>query len=322
MVNHTTLFITPDSLMPENPLPRLDIPLAVVCHDAGAANLVFAWLKAMALAGAELSNWRICLAGPALSIWSQNPMKDAALVLDPAEALVGARTLLTGTGWSSSLEHNARLLAAQRGIRSIAAIDHWVNYRARFERDSQMCMPDEVWVGDECAKAEAKSSLPEVFVRQLPNLYLADCAASIRPLVTQRELLYVLEPIRANWGDSQACEFVALDYFIRHYDLVTSGYSMGIRLRPHPSDPSGKYDEWIDAHSNLGVSLDDSSTLDEAIGRASVVCGAETFAMVIALAAGRRVWSTLPPHAHRCRLPLSGILHLRDFVTLSQTGDS
>lgn len=300
--------------MPEPTLPRLDAPLAVVCHDAGAANLVFAWLRAMARQGAEASAWRLCLDGPALRMWQQTPLAGARLAADPAAALDGASTLLSGTGWAALIEHEARVFAAQRGVRSIAAIDHWVNYRARFERDGEICLPDEVWVGDEFALAEAQRALPGVPVRQLPNLYLAECAAAIAPLAAQRDLLYVLEPIRAEWADARGGEFAALDLFARHCARIAEGEALTVRLRPHPSDAPGKYDEWIAAHPDLAATLDDSATLAEAIGRARVVCGAETFAMVVALVAGRRVWSTLPPQAHRCRLPQAGILHLREFA--------
>ena len=317
-----TLSTTPVSEMPETTLPRLDAPLAVVCHDAGAANLIFSWLRAMARAHTETGAWRLCLAGPALRLWQQAPLAGARLVADPAAALTGARTLLSGTGWASTLEHVARESAAQRGIRSIAAIDHWVNYAARFEQAGETCLPDEVWVGDEFALAEARRALPGVPARQLPNLYLAESAAAIAPLAAQRELLYVLEPIRAGWSGAQCGEFVALDFFARHYARIAAGDSLTLRLRPHPSDAPGKYNAWIAAHPELGATLDDSSTLAEAIGRARVVCGAETFAMVVALTAGRRVWATLPPQAHRCRLPQSGILHLRDFADLTAGGSA
>ncbi len=298
----------------ETPLPHFDTPLAVVCHDAGAANIVFAWLRAMARAGAEPSDWRLCLAGPALHLWLQAPLFEAHIVTEPEAAMMGALTLLSGTGWASSLEHQARILAAERGIRSIAAIDHWVNYGARFEHGGKACLPDEIWVADEFALAEVNRVLPGVAARLLPNFYLAETVAAIEPLVAQRQLLYVLEPIRVDWGDTQPGEFVALDFFARHYARIAAGNSLAVRLRPHPSDCLGKYDAWLASHSELSAKIDDSPTLADAIGRASIVCGAETFAMVVALAAGRPVWSTLPPHAHRCRLPHSGIAHLRDLL--------
>jgi flagellin len=50
----------------------------------------------------------------------------------------------------------------------------------------------------------------------------------------------------------------------------------------------------------------------QAIANAKWVVGAETFAMVVADAAGRSTYSSLPPWAHRCSLPQTAIKHLRD----------
>ena len=59
------------------------------------------------------------------------------------------------------------------------------------------------------------------------------------------------------------------------------------------------------------MDLDESADLAEAIGRVSYVAGCETYAMVIALAAGRKVVCTLPPWAPECTLPHDGLIHLK-----------
>ena len=74
--------------MTESPLPALPLPLAVACHDAGAANMLFAWLRAMARD--ELSDphqWRLLLAGPALRLWQQAPVSGAIMYSEAAAAL-------------------------------------------------------------------------------------------------------------------------------------------------------------------------------------------------------------------------------------------
>ncbi len=102
--------------------------MAVVAHDAGAANHIFAWLRAN-----RHPDIVTILAGPALTLWRQQQGDCPQLELK--DALVGAKTLLSGTGWASAIEHDARRLARQIGIKSIAVIDHWTNYRERFIRD-------------------------------------------------------------------------------------------------------------------------------------------------------------------------------------------
>lgn len=284
----------------------LEAPLAVVAHDAGAANQLFAWLEHAVAAPPAL-----CLAGPALTLWRQQFGEPAQTSL--ADALADARTVLSGTGWASSLEHEARRLARQLGARSIAVIDHWTNYRERFIRDGEEILPDEIWVGDEYAKQLAEATFPGTRVVQRPDAYLAAQVSQIGPIRTGggARLLYVLEPIRQAWGElAVAGEFAALDFFIDNLACLELGEAVQIRLRPHPSDAPGKYASWMQRQGDSRIALDDAPTLAAALTWSNVVAGCQTYAMVVALHAGRRVISSIPPWAPQCVLPHREIMKL------------
>ena len=135
--------------MHASPFADLERPVAVVCHDAGAANIILSWLSAAGLDGC-----RIYLKGPAAQLWSLR-LPVSALADTLKAALWGCETLISGTGWESDLEHRARLLARDRTINSIAVLDHWVNYAQRFERGGVTVLPDEIWVTDDYARARA-----------------------------------------------------------------------------------------------------------------------------------------------------------------------
>ena len=303
-------------------------PLTVVAHDAGAANHIFAWL----------SNQKptLCLEGPARALWLVRTQK-AEQVTDPesllpleldtlqspftesglAAAISGATTVITGTGWESSLEHDARKLARDWGIRSIAVIDHWINYADRFVRNGEQVLPDEIWVSDTYAAEIAQAFFPTVRVIQQANDYLAGLVAEVEsrqpiPFVGGNDrVLYVLEPIRHVWGElAELGEFLALDYFMAQRHRARVAHDAEIRLRAHPSDPPGKYDDWLNRQSNPRVSLDRSATLADALTWSNVVVGCQTYAMVLALACGRTVISSIPPWAPACTLPQLGIRHL------------
>lgn len=284
-----------------------DLPLetAVVAHDAGAANLIFAWIDAGLIPGQ-----RVYVEGPAAMLWRKRPRVSPASSI--AAALDGATALLSGTGWATDLEHSGRRMARQAGLRNVAVIDHWVNYAARFERDGELILPDEIWVADQDAEKIATAAFDHVKVTVVPNLYLQSEVARVRPRednADETAILYVAEPIRDNWGRETSGEFQALDFF---YDRRKSigGTHRKIRLRPHPSEPLGKYDKWIAARSS-DVELDSSESLAEAISRADVVAGCNSFALVVALEAGREVVCTLPPWAPPCVLPHKLLRHLK-----------
>jgi hypothetical protein len=295
---------------------ELRSPVVVVCHDAGAANLVFAWLRDWAQSGfLDQHEFRLVLQGPAQVAW-QVPalaLPNTLLHTDLNLALKGAHCVLTGTGWASSLEHDARKLAVLQHIPCIAVIDHWVNYLPRFERAGEVVLPNTLWVSDPYAADIAKQTFKGIPVVELPNVYLQNMVNAIPPVPYDcRNVLYVLEPIRNDWGRGVAGEFQALDFFVQQLPQMAGNQTVHIALRPHPSDAPGKYDAWIQAHSHLNVCLDAHPNLNQAIANAKWVVGAETFAMVVAAAAGRPTYSSLPPWAHRCSLPQSSIKHLRD----------
>lgn len=290
-----------------DPLAELPRPIAVVVHDAGAANIILAWIAR----AKGLDDFRIVLAGPAATLWQQRfgtPVPDISL----DAALNGAASLLSGTGWASDLEHRARVLAAEAGGRSVAVLDHWVNYPMRFEREGRRQLPDELWVTDPDAALLAHSAFQGVPVAQKPNYYLAEQARAAGPAPADGPVLFVAEPARSDWGRDRAGELQALDYFAAKRDRLGIDGELLMVIRPHPSDSAGKYDGWIHAHP--GASLDMSPDLAMAIRGSKWVAGMNSFAMVVALAAGRKVVCSLPPWAPACVLPHRGIIHLKELT--------
>ena len=283
----------------------LPSPFAVVCHDAGAASHILEWVAA------ERPSCRTFLSGPARDLWQRRlPGVVPAATLDAA--LDGARAVLTGTGWSSDLEHAARARARELGLHSVAVVDHWVNYPMRFERQGTRVLPDEIWVTDRCAAAIARQCFHGLRVVEKPNLYLEAQLAGIGPVAqASDDVLFVLEPARDDWGRGEPGEFQALDYFLsRRADLgLPAGAT--VRLRPHPSDPPGKYHAWVERHSVERVCMDRSASLAEAISGCRWVAGLHSAAMVVALAAGRRVVCALPPWGPPIALPQPEIVQLR-----------
>lgn len=288
----------------------------MVAHDAGAANLIIGWLRCQ-----KNLEVQTCLAGPAIDLWVDAFGYVRNVELD--KVFLGVKTLLSGTSYSSDIEHRARARAKKSGVFSVAVIDHWVNYPERFQRNGVTQLPDEIWVADKDALDIALSCFPETVVCQKPNLYLDDLVNKIRLAELGRQkksgsrVLYALEPIRHSWADGGAAgEFQALDYFIQNCQKIGVDETTEIRLRPHPSDPPGKYDSWISDKANWNLSVELNESLVELVGWADTVVGCETYALVVGLAANKRAISTLPPNAPRCRLPMRGILHLRDISYL------
>ena len=89
-----------------------------------------------------------------------------------------------------------------------------------------------------------------------------------------------------------------------------------IHLKPHPTDIKGKYDDWLLKHQDLNISITTAS-LSEAIAHSTVVVGCRTYAMVVALYAGRTVYSSIPADVKTARLPYKNIIQLDNMAPLS-----
>jgi len=288
--------------------------IAVACNDAGAVNIIINWLKSMPEVAV-----RVHLAGPAEALWYRAFPGTINYSLD--DAMNGSSMLLSGTGWATSLEHNARYVASKKGIFSVAVIDHWVNYESRFFRNGRFIYPDQIWVVDRYGYALAKSVFSNQVIKLMPNFYLDEQVEQIKEFektlprnIGETNILYALEPIRVSWKQDEviAGEFQALDYFSSNLREISTG-SINMRLRPHPSDNPGKYDDWV-GQQNLDAKIDisEGTPLYEDVAWSDIVVGCQTYALIIALTAGKRSISCLPPYAPDSLLPYPEIEEFRE----------
>lgn len=289
----------------------LNKSIAIVANDAGAAAHIFAWLESGLL---NFNECMFCLEGPAAKMLKlQQPNIELHSLED---TLIGAKTLISGTGWSSSLEYDARVLAKKKNIKSIAVIDHWVNYKERFIKNNEEVLPDVIWVSDTYAHKQASLCFPNIEIIEQRNDYLLKQLEKvnnqkIKRLGKSTNILYVLEPIRDPWaGNTVAGEYQALDFFINSIPFLNFGDKFSLILKPHPSDPENKYEEWLNSINLSNIFIEEEKSLSNLIAWSDVVVGCETYAMVVAVSANKRVISSLPKHAHNCRLPFEEIEHL------------
>jgi hypothetical protein len=281
-------------------ITSLPKPIAIICHDAGSANIIKHWFDDID------EGIHYFLYGPAKKIWDSNR---ANVYLDAELELHHFGCLISGTGWASTVEHNARIQAALLGLKSIAVLDHWINYSSRFERSGFIKLPDELWVADLAAHKIAKEAFPFLEVRCFPNLYLNAQVAKVAKPPRNGTLLYTLEPVRNAWGRDLPGEFQALDFALENLEMLSASKINRIILRLHPSEHSEKYISYLARDSR--IAMDCSHDLSDALSQADLVVGVESFALAVALAAGRPVFSSLPPWAPPIRLPHLKIKQIR-----------
>lgn len=287
-------------------------PLAVVCHDAGSANVIIAWLKSYT------GDFRACMEGPARNTWKKN-FPDSE-IFSNEDVMKDAKTLLSGTG-SAELEHFSRIDAKKKSIKTIAVIDHWTDYKGRFTRDDNETLPDIIIVTDEYAYEMARDCFSSSSVIQVPNNYLqkeVELAQSLRTKECREvieNILVIGSPERDKLLRPNYLEFSAIEFLMSNLNKINlSKHLINISLRLHPAEPLDKYDFMQNKYQHLvtEIKISKNNELYEDIAWADLVVGLSSYALVVSLACDVPTMSILPPGPNPFALPFKKIIQLRD----------
>jgi hypothetical protein len=136
--------------------------VVAVCGDAGGANAVAPVLEALRADG-RLAVEALAY-GQAESLWAKRALSFTALSPETTPSDISALLrrpdvvlLITGTS-ANGVDLEKRFIAAARdcGLPSLAVLDFWSNYRARFSDGDTLlrCVPDRIAVMDAWARDE------------------------------------------------------------------------------------------------------------------------------------------------------------------------
>lgn len=292
--------------------------IAVISHDAGGAEVLSSYVRQYKL------NCLYVLDGPARKIFERKLGPIDTLPLE--DALHQSTSIICGTSWQSDIEFNAIKLTRSIGKRSIAFLDHWVNYRDRFVRSGETVLPDEIWVGDTMAKTIAQKVFPDLLVTLVDNPYFKDVREDFHLTQAQRltnpdsiTVLYVCESISTHaslrHGDPRFWGYVeedALRYFLSNIAALEKSIDR-ILIRPHPSEQLDKY-AWVKNEFKLPIELGGARSLIEEISDSDVIVGCESMAMVVAIIASKKVISCIPPNGRACVLPHTEIISMQSIL--------
>jgi hypothetical protein len=292
--------------------------MAVISHDAGGAEILSSYVRQ------EELPCLFSLTGPALKIFER---KLGTLENLPMEVAINeSSTILCGTSWQSDIEFRAIKYSRQLERKSTVFLDHWVNYKERFSRNGETCLPDEIWVGDSVAEMIAKKNFPGTKTLLVDNPYFSDIRREFSRHQERNiekdsaiSILYICEPTSEHallrhgnahfWGYT---EEDALRYFISNLATFTQKIER-IIIRPHPSERQGKYD-WVRREYASLIEFGGVRTLFEEIAESDVIVGCESMAMVVGLLAGKKVISCIPPGGRDCLLPHPEIIKLHNIL--------
>jgi hypothetical protein len=266
--------------------------ILVVCHDAGAAEIISAHVKS------KLRGCDVCcyVSGPAISVFERKKIEFEPIAADTCvnrifDDLSCVNELIAGTSWQNDLDSRFVNEAKRRNIKTIVYLDHWVDYKERFGYPSKEWtsnLPDEIWVGDELAKkiAEEKFRKSKVILRLEPNLYFEEVRSEFKKKILVPEgkenILFISEPL--------ANEHNILKSLVSF--LVRKKFAKKLIIRFHPSDKKDKYNDIRKKYDKkIEMVFSDEADITEDFARTGAVIGINSMALVLAALCGKRTLS-------------------------------
>jgi hypothetical protein len=256
--------------------------IGIVCRDAGAANQIAHYV---------LNNpgeYRFALQDPALSIFVDILGNVANQNFEAV--MTESDQILTGSGWTSNFEWEGMRAGRIKGKKVITHLDHWNNYRERFVRNSELILPNEIWVTDDYSETIAHESFPSTKIVRKSDYYLRHQIIEIEQLKSVKEnselestkkILFLSEPLISttnseyflenNEGEALKNEFMAAINRLGINLLAT-------RIRLHPSEISKDKES-----NNFNISESDfrHNSLSADLAWADIVVGIDSYALYV-----------------------------------------
>ena len=283
----------------------IDKNIAVVAHDAGAANLILGFTLN------NISNYYFYLKGPALEIFSSKyknfKNSDLKSILSKCEILI------SGTGWQTDFEHTCRQQFKEKNKKVISVIDHWVNYKERFKYEKEEFLSDEIWVFDGHALEIATNEFPNKNIILQDNFYINDVLKKMKLIKKEdaNSIVYILEPIRNKSERIIGNEFDCIDLFFKNIHLLNISFK-DIIFKPHPSEDKYKYDDFLKKYiKKFNIKIDKKSSIESLIAKSIAVAGYGSMGLYIASLAGKKIISTRLQGHKKFSLPIQNYIEIK-----------
>jgi hypothetical protein len=263
--------------------------LQVCSYDAGGGNVLAHLVHAMNL------KTSFVIGGPSLAIYTA--LFPEFTVQNSNNLHPDTDLLISSTGWQSSHEFEIMEEALLKGIPVVAALDHWVNYKERFERNGKAIFPTYFLAFDDESERRIYQEFHSPSVICVQNFYTQRVLQEIKDLETQHnsklfDFVFIGEPLSRSSENDLWTEYDAIKYFfiaLRNYGLTDAK----ILVKPHPSEEISKYDEFVPSDFK-NVKIETDLDLPWILAMTKTVVGCHSMALYIAELNGNTVYTALP----------------------------
>lgn len=293
--------------------------MGVVVHDAGATNIILAYLEGVRF------DVKILASGPAVKLF-QDAKLDHLFVSQFDFLQQAFDVILLGQNFKAPIDKLIIRHFQHSDVLLIAVLDHWTFTRKQYVIDEVELLPDCFVVNDSKALQRASKEFPSVSIVLIPNYYIEKCKVLYADLPIPKDyetnILYISESIDSESNpefgqtyksdDAGELDFHAFLFLIQNIEFF-GREKRKLIIRPHPSEPLGKFDQRFLNHS-LDITVSSETDLVKDLRRSRIVVGIQSMAMVVAVELGCEVYSCLPPNSGANPIEGYRIPYLRDLI--------
>lgn len=263
---------------------------------------LISWAKKICLVandagGAEQMKWLVAsidphpatfLQGPAVKIFEKTSLDYQKL--ETKEQLSSFDLVLAGSGWMSNFENSIIDFCAQKKIPCIVLLDHWVNYRVRFQTLA-ISIPRLLAVNNAMALSLANQTFNNSTIWMLPDFQIIQYKKLLDGLLDEGMILVILEPESKFQNSNEIKKEMFFDLIEKSLTLnISRGYS-GLIVRLHPSQ-SLRDNDIIELKEHFkGINFSTNKELIDDLSICSLVVGFSSYALYIAAMCGKETKS-------------------------------
>jgi hypothetical protein len=230
--------------------------------------------------------------------------------------------VISGTSFGYSLEDVVIQESRSKNIPSLAILDSWMNYSARFSDLDKGCnleyLPDLVCVPDKFACSEmVREGISLTRLVVTGNPYFDDCIKDISVYAEQKKswlkkkdmprdsrvISFFSQRIDATFGKDKTSpkylgynQYDVVNLLIRVLDAVVKNcfFKLVVVLRPHPKESTSFYENIVQHKSDCFILVDPELEARQLIAISDIVVGMFSTTLIEAYMAGKNIISIQP----------------------------
>ena len=279
--------------------------ILIVCGDIGGAEIISSFVLEKKI------KFKGFLSKKAKLIFKKKLINNELINLSYIKNNINKFDLLiTGTGWDSKYDKEILFLFKNLEIKKISFLDHWANYKIRFQYKGINTYPSDIITSDNYAFTLAKEVFKnlDIKIHQTKNYYISQTKIKFKKkkhrILNSNTFLFIDEQNTKHYKYNNKSIFNErniLDLFIKKL-FRKYKYNFALIIRIHPNDSYHKYDKLC---SEYNIKVSKNKELIDDLIKVNYVVGISSMALYIAEILGKSIVYALPKkNLNHSKLPI------------------